>query len=166
MIQLGVAFFYMCLVQFPPKVLDHNFYCTHKVVFPSKVFTYLRSAYIKALFEGPPVYSPVSPPPFPPCKIIPDRPERQRQTHQSADAINLLAIASMSLQSRRHDETDDIEMAPLKEVAKQELPPPQSPLRKSSLSNRAGTSSVIAACFMYCFCSVSMVLTNKSLASG
>ena len=62
-------------------------------------------------------------------------------------------------------EEEDVEMAPLKEVSLQDSAP-SSPTRPSSSSRGSGSTSVVTACLMYAFCSVSMVLTNKSLASG
>ena len=54
-------------------------------------------------------------------------------------------------------EFTDVEMAPLKQ---EEPTKPIIPAAK-----QAANTKVVSACAMYTFCSVTMVLTNKSLAS-
>lgn len=59
----------------------------------------------------------------------------------------------------------DVEMAPL---VNQEPPPPETPTSAAAAQDaaeKAALAKVLSACGMYSFCSVSMVLTNKSLAS-
>lgn len=60
----------------------------------------------------------------------------------------------------------DVEMAPL---VHQEPPPPETPtsaVAAQDAAEKAALAKVLSACGMYSFCSVSMVLTNKSLASS
>lgn len=58
------------------------------------------------------------------------------------------------------DELKDVEMAPLNPQ------PVETPTAAAvAAAEKAATHKVLSACTMYSFCSVSMVLTNKSLAS-
>mmetsp|Transcript_18427 Transcript_18427/g.30551 ORF Transcript_18427/g.30551 Transcript_18427/m.30551 type:complete len:362 (-) Transcript_18427:75-1160(-) len=78
--------------------------------------------------------------------------------------------SKMKMNKKLHEsDNDDLEMAPLKEVSLADPPKvivTSSSSTSSSSGRGAGGSSIVTACLMYCFCSVSMVLTNKSLASG
>lgn len=70
--------------------------------------------------------------------------------------------------NKRHQSDEDLEMAPLtmKDVSLDDPPPPRKAVVVASSRSGSGGSGIISACLMYCFCSVGMVLTNKSLASG
>jgi hypothetical protein len=68
------------------------------------------------------------------------------------------------------DSLKDVEMAPLmtnttgSSISNAETPT-SSAARAEAAADQAALSKVLYACGMYSFCSVSMVLTNKSLAS-
>lgn len=66
------------------------------------------------------------------------------------------------------DSLKDVEMAPLmtNTIGSSSAETPTSAAaRAESAVDQAALSKVLYACSMYSFCSVSMVLTNKSLAS-
>jgi hypothetical protein len=63
------------------------------------------------------------------------------------------------------DSLKDVEMAPLMTTTASNAETPTSAAARAEAADQAALSKVLYACAMYSFCSVSMVLTNKSLAS-
>lgn len=64
----------------------------------------------------------------------------------------------MSETRQPNKEFSDVEMAPLQQKD-------EEPKAAMAAASKAASAKVVTACTMYSFCSVSMVLTNKSLAS-